>query len=127
LSCWSCSFLRKAYFEEGNEVPFLFAQDLLVSVLEKWPLVFIGFVKVQGIALVNALKDLGERDVFRFNQEMDVTACENIGIEAKMVALFVGEKNAEVFLEVGWFLENLLFLPPGDAVIKGAVVFYPGL
>ena len=45
-----------------------------------------------------------------------------------MVALFVGSKNAEVFLEVRWFFENLLFLiSPGDDGIQGAVVFYPGL
>jgi hypothetical protein len=58
---------------------------------------------------------------------MDVIAHEHIGIKAKMVALFVGSKNAEVFLEVRWFFEDLMFLvPPGDDVIQGAVVFYPG-
>ena len=59
-------------FEEGKEVSFLVAQDRFVSALEKVAACFIGSVKVQGIALVNALKDLGERDVFRFDQEMDV-------------------------------------------------------
>jgi hypothetical protein len=59
---------------------------------------------------------------------MDVISHEHIGIEAKMVALFVGGKDAEIFFEVRWFFEDLLFLvPPGDNVIKGAVVFYPGL
>jgi hypothetical protein len=49
-------------------------------------------------------------------------------LEAKMVALFAGDKNAEIFLEVGWFFEDLLLLgPPGDNVINGVVVFYPGL
>jgi hypothetical protein len=69
-----------------------------------------------------------ERDVLHFNQEMDVIAHEHIGIGAKMVALFVGGKNAEIFLEVRWFFEYLLLLvPPGDDVIKSAVVFYPRL
>jgi hypothetical protein len=60
------------------------------------------------------LKDLGEQDVFRFNQEMDVIAHEHIGIEVKMVALFAGGKNAEIFLEVAWCFEDLLFLVPPD-------------
>jgi len=61
-------------------------------------------------------------------QEMDVTAHEHIVIEAKMVALFVGGENDEIFLEARWFFDDLLFLvPPGDDVIKGAIVFYPWL
>jgi hypothetical protein len=75
--------------KEFEKVAISVAQDGLIPSLEKMTDSSVLFVEIHGIALVDALEDLGERSITRFNQKMDVVSHKDVGIEAKMVALFV--------------------------------------
>jgi len=52
---------------------------------------------------------------------------KNVGIEMKMIALFVADKDLKKFTIIeGIFNYLLLLVSPGDYMVKGAFVFNSG-
>ena len=117
-----------AVLEECQKIPFAVAQDGLVAALEQMTNGFVLAVKVQSIALVDTLEGLGQGYVLHLDQQMEMIAHEDIGIETEMMTWLIGGHNPEVLLVVGRIFEDLLLLvAAGDDVIEGACVFYAGL
>jgi len=73
------------------------------------------------------LEDFGERNVPGFNQKVHMVGHEYVGIEMKMIALFVADKDLKKFIIIERVFKYLLLLvPSGDYMIKGAFVFNSG-
>jgi len=84
-------------------------------------------IKVHGIALIDPLEALGQRDIVRLDKQMEMVTHENIGVETEMEPRFIGGNYLEVFFVIRSFFEDLLFLVAArDDMIKGAVVFDTG-
>ena len=79
---------------------------------------------VHGISLVDALEDFGKWNVPGFNQKVDMIGHKDVGIEMKMIALFVADKYIDKFTVIeGVFKYLLLLVTPRDYMIKGTFVF----
>jgi len=101
-------------FEQAEKIGFFIAQDCLIPALEQMADGPVPVIEVHGVCLVDALHDLGKRDVSAFDQEMDVVAHQNIGEDAAARAVLVDGEGKEVLLEVGAVLEDALFLVAAD-------------
>jgi hypothetical protein len=111
--------------KEFEKVAISVAEDGFIPPLEQMSDGSVLFVKVHSIALVDALEDLGEWSITRFNQKMDVVSHEDVGIEAEGVALFVAGEECEIFVEVTCALEDLLLLVSArDYMVESSFVFY---
>ena len=84
-------------------------------------------VEVEGIALIDTLHDLGQRDVPGFHQQVDVIAHEDIGVEGVMIAVFVYGEVLVIFIVIRDISKYLLpLISTGDDMIEGTFVFYAG-
>jgi hypothetical protein len=115
-------------FYKGQQVSVAVAKDGFVPALKEVPHSLVPSIIVHGIALVDTLKDFGERNVPGFNQKVDMVGHKYVGIEMKMIALFVADKDLDKFAIIeGIFKYRLLLVSPGDYMIKGAFVFNSGV
>jgi hypothetical protein len=113
--------------EKRQQVAFLIAEDRLVAALEEVAHGSILAIEVHGIALINTLEALRQRDVLHLDKQMDMIAHENISVETEMMTRFIGGNYLKVFFVIRGFLEDLLFLVTArDDMIKGAGVFDAG-
>jgi len=94
--------------KQGQEVFVPVEEDGFVSALKQMADGAVSAVKAQGVALIDALEDLGKRCFACFDQEMDVVTHEDIGIEAIGVAVFVTGENQEMFFVINGIFESLL-------------------
>jgi hypothetical protein len=77
--------------------------------------------------LVNTLEDFGERNVPGFNEKVHMVGHEYVGIEMKVIAVFVADKDLKKFTIVERIFKYLLLLvSSGDYMVKGAFVFNSG-
>ena len=85
---------------------------------------FVFVIEVQCVTLIDSLKDLGERRLAGFDQEMNVVAHEHIGIQMIVIAVPVDEEELEKFIVVGGLFKDLLpLVSPRDHMIKCAFIF----
>jgi len=111
-------------FYKGQQISVAVAKDGFVPALEEVTHSLVPSIIVHGIALVNALEDFGERNVSGFNQKVHMVGHKYVGIEMKVIALFVAGKNLDKFAVIEGGFKNLLFLiSSGDYMKKGAFVF----
>ena len=111
-------------FYKGQQISVAVAKDGLVPALEEVSHCLVPSIIVHGIALVDTLKDFGERNVPGFDQQVDMVGHKYVGIELKMIALFVANKDLDKFAIIeGIFKYLLLLVSAGDYMIKGAFVF----
>jgi hypothetical protein len=80
-------------FYKGQQISVAVAKDGFVPALKEVPHSLVPLVIVHGIALVDTLKDFGERDVTGFNQKVHMVGHKYVGIEMKMIALFVANNS----------------------------------
>jgi hypothetical protein len=114
-------------FYKGQQVSVAVAKDGFVPALKEVPRSLVPSIIVHGIALVDTLKDFGKRNVPGFNQKVDMVGHKYVGIEMKMIALFVADKDLDKFAIIeGIFKYRLLLVSPGDYMKKGAFVFNSG-
>lgn len=105
-------------FYKGQQISVAVAKDGFVPALKEMPHSLVPSIKVHGIALVDTLKDFGERNVLGFNQQVDMVGHKYVGIELKMIALFVADKDLDKFAIIeGIFKYLLLLVSPGDYMI----------
>jgi hypothetical protein len=78
--------------------------------------------------LVDTLKDFRERRFAGLDQEMDMVAHEDIGVQVIMISVPIDEEELKKFIVVGGLFEDLLALvPTRDHVVKCAFKLNAGL
>ena len=78
----------------------------LITALKKMTHGFVFVIEVQCVTLIDSLKDLGERRLAGFDQEMDVVVHEHIGIQMIMIAVPIDEEELEKFIVVGGLFKD---------------------
>jgi hypothetical protein len=115
-------------FQQTEQVCFPVAQNSLIAALKKMTDGPVLVIEIQGIALVDTLKNFGKRCIAGLDQEMDVVAHEHIGSQMIMIPVPINEEKLEKFVVVGGFFEDLLALvPPRDHVVESAFKLNAGL
>ena len=113
-------------FDQGKQVGILVAEDRLVSTLKKMANRLVPPIKIHRIALVDPLKNLRKRGCLCLNQQMNMVAHQDIGIEGKVITNVVVSQNSEIPLIVFSVSEDRLSLvATGDDVVKGPFKFDP--
>jgi hypothetical protein len=113
-------------FEERKEIGVAVAEDGFVTALEEMTDGTVSPVEVHRVALVDALKDPGQRDIPCFNQQMDMIVHEDIGIQMVGVTIFIDGQESEIPLKVGRIFKYLLSLVTSrDDMVEGPIKLYP--
>jgi hypothetical protein len=111
-------------FDQAEKIGIPIAQNCLISPLEEVAYSTVFPVEVHRICLIQALHDLGQRDVLCLDQQVDVVVHEDIGVDTAAGTIFVHSEGKKVFLEVRLVLEDALFLVAADDdVIESTGVF----
>ena len=114
-------------FYKGQQISVAVAKDGFVPALKEVPHSLVPSVVVHGIALVDTLEDFGERNVPGFNQKVHMIGHKYVGIEMKMIALLVADKNLDKFAIIeGIFKYLLLLVSSGDYMVKGTFILNSG-
>lgn len=114
--------------EKREQVVLPVAEHGFISSLEEVPDSTVLRIEVCGIGLVDPLKDLRKRRRSGFDQDMDVVAHENIGIDRAMIAVLVDGEQLKIFLMISGRSEDPLSLvAAGNDVVERAFEFDPGL
>jgi hypothetical protein len=114
-------------FDQAEKIGIPIAQNRLISPLEEVAYGLVSPVEVHSVRLAHPLHELGKRDVLSLNEQMNMIAHENVGIDADAHAVLVDGQGEEIFLEVGNILENALpLVAADDDMVKSAGEFYAG-
>jgi hypothetical protein len=101
-------------------------QDRLVTALQKMTCAVVLDVEIGGIGTVDVFHDLGQVAEWRLYHEMIVIAHQAVGVEYCIVPLGGRSKvGKELFTIRHAFKDVLLFVPPGQGMIKSPRIFDP--
>ena len=85
-------------FNEAEEIGITVAQEGLVPSLEEMADGPVSSIEILGVRLAHALHDLGQGNLLRLDQQMNMIVHEDVGVDAAVGAVLVDGKELEVFL-----------------------------